>query len=372
MFIEANEPKQASRDGRPGRYAPDGTRKGAGMGRPATPASWLLSVLLAVGCGEGSAAGGESEVTPPGEAVDADIAERWRSGDGVVGNPGVAGLLTLNEYDWGCCTSGYLGVIQLDLGTGVKRKFLDGADPSRHASGSTSFWQSCGTGVNRVALADSRGLIRVVTECSATIPNSGDSPTRFGFSRLSPDGQWLAVEVVYDVYFNPTRSSIRVYDLEGTVLAEYVDRWAPAWTPDGRLLMAGQGFYLTGADLSEPRRIDEEQLQGSVNNPCVHPSGDRIVFEYNQQIWEMALDGTELRERVSGGARLRYPTYSPDGRYIAYLSTPEEDYYDRAIYFTDLELDEGYLFDVTNTIGNLGLQVSVVPNGPLSWTEGDP
>jgi hypothetical protein len=75
-----------------------------------------------------------------------------------------------------------LGVIQLDLGTGVKRKFLDGADPSRHASGSTSFWQSCGTGVNRVALADSRGLIRVVTECSATIHESrSDAWSFYGF-----------------------------------------------------------------------------------------------------------------------------------------------------------------------------------------------
>jgi hypothetical protein len=71
-------------------------------------------------------------------------------------------------------------------------------------------------------------------------------------------------------HFNPTRSSVRVYDLEGRVLAEFTDRWAPAWTPDGRLVMTGEGLYLTGAGLSdEPLRIDDEQLQGPLNNPCV-------------------------------------------------------------------------------------------------------
>jgi hypothetical protein len=336
-------------------------------------ASCLASAGVAVSCGDGSAAALPA-ATSDAAANGADSGARWRSGDGVVGNPGVAGLLTLNEYDWGCCSSAYLGAIQLDLATGIKRRFLDGGDPARHENGSTSFWQFCGTGVNRMALADASGLIRVVTACSDQIPNPGDSPTRFGFSRLSPDGQQLAVEVVYDVYFNPTRSALRVYDLEGNVLAEFADRWAPAWTPDGRLLMTGQGFYLSGEGLAEPRfseqrRIDTEpQLEGPLNNPSVHPSGDRITFEYNQQIWEMNLDGSSLRERVSGGSRLRYPTYSPDGRYVAYLSTAAEDHYDSAVYFTDLQQDEGYRFDVTNIIGSAA-RVTVVPNGPLSWTE---
>lgn len=343
-------------------------------GRGLTAAGCLVSAIVAMGCGNGS--GGRNSPSPesgPDAAVGgsgpAASGERWRSEDGVVDNPGVEGLLTLNEYDWGCCTSAYLGVIQLDLATGVKRRFLDGGDPARHANGSSSFWQFCGTGVNRVALADASGLIRSITECSDQIPNPGDSPTRFGFSRLSPDGQRIAVEVVYDVYFNPSRSSIRVYDLDGNVLADFADRWAPAWTPDGRLLMTGEGFYLTDAALSEQQRIDDAPaLEGPLDNPCVHPSGERIVFEYNQQIWEMNLDNSSLRERVSGGARLRYPTYSPDGRYIAYLSTATEDYYDRAVYFTDLQRDEGYRFDVIDIIGNAA-QPSVVPNGPLSWTE---
>jgi Tol biopolymer transport system component len=82
----------------------------------------------------------------------------------------------------------------------------------------------------------------------------------------------------------------------------------------------------------------------------------------------MRLDGSEPRELVSSGSRLRYPTYSPDGRYIAYLATPSENYYDRAIYFADLTSGDRYIFDVNLIIGGTALEVSVVPNGPLSWT----
>ena len=144
--------------------------------------------------------------------------------------------------------------------------------------------------------------------------------------------------------------------------------FAPAWTPDGRLLLAGNGLYLTDAALSTPERIDGGALASPVNNPAAHPDGTRLVFEYNQGIWEMGLDGSELRERVYGPMRLRYPTYSPDGRAIVYLGVPESDYYDRALYFTDLDMDGSYSFNLVGIIGSGPGSVTIVPNGPLSWT----
>lgn len=129
----------------------------------------------------------------------------------------------------------------------------------------------------------------------------------------------------------------------------------------------GEGLYLTDAALSTPERIDGGAIGGPVNNPAVHPDGARIVFELNQGLWEMNLDGSGLRERVFGPARLRYPAYSPDGRSIVYLALPESDFYDRALYFTDLDSDSSSAFDLTGIVGGPA-DVTIVPNGPLSWT----
>lgn len=286
--------------------------------------------------------------------------------EGMTGNPGLRGLLTLDEYDWGAL-GGRLGVIQLDLATGTKRRFLDGEQPSRHPNGTTSFLQACGTGVNRVALADARGLSRAVTACSSELPQPGDTRTRYGFSKLSPDAERIAVEVGYEIYFEGSYYDTAVYDLEGTRLAEFEGMFAPAWTPDGRLVLAGEGIYLTDAALSSPERIDGGALAGPVSNPVVHPDGARIIFEFNQGLWEMNLDGSGLRERAFGPARLRYPAYSPEGRSIVYLALPESDFYDRALYFTDLDNDDSYTFDLTGIVGGPA-DVTIVPNGPLSWT----
>jgi hypothetical protein len=318
-----------------------------------------------------SSAGGGSAGEGAASAAGAQAAdERWSSTSASpAGNPGYAGTLTLDEYDWGAL-GGRLGVIQIDLATGSKRRFLDGELPSRHSSGQTSFLQPCGTGVNRVALADARGIARPITPCSSELPQPGDSRTYYGISRLSPDAERIAVEVAYDVYFDGTYFQTAVYALDGTRLAEFDGLFAPVWAPDGRLLMAGEGLYLVDAALSTPERIDAGTLSGPVTNPAVHPDGTRLSFEYNQGIWQMNLDGSELVELVYGPARLRYPTYSPDGSSVVYLSLPVEDYYDRALYFTDLDRMLSYSFDLRGLVGETEA-VTIVPNGPLSWTAED-
>jgi len=304
-----------------------------------------------------------------GAQDDAAIEGRWRSSTAATtGNPGFSGLLTLDEYDWGAL-GGRLGVIQIDLASGNKRRFLEGQQPSRHPGGTTSFLQACGTGVNRVALADAAGLSRALTACSSELPQPGDSRTYYGVSKLSPDATRVAVEVGYDIYFEGSHFDTFVYDLEGALLAQWDGLFAPAWTLDGRLLLAGEGLYLSNGALSTRERIDGGALSSPVNNPAVHPDGTRVVFEYNQGLWEMALDGTGLRELAHGPARLRYPAYSPDGRAVVYLALPESDYYDRALYFTDLERQRGHTLDLNGIVGGGPGYVSIVPNGPLSWTQ---
>jgi hypothetical protein len=325
-----------------------------------------FAVLFATGACADSNGGSRPAATATGEPAVEDAGGGSSTTEPAMGNPGLRGLLTLDEYDWGAL-GGRLGVIQLDLATGSKRRFLDGEQPSRHPNGTTSFLQACGTGVNRVALADARGLSRAVTACSSELPQPGDTRTRYGFSKLSPDAERIAVEVGYEVYFEGSYYDTAVYDLEGAQLASFDGLFAPVWTPDGRLVLVGEGVYLTDAALSTPERIDGGAIAGPVNNPAVHPDGARIVFEFNQGLWEMNLDGSGLRERVSGPARLRYPAYSPEGVSIVYLALPESDYYDRALYFTDLDSDVSYAFDLRGIVGGPA-DVTIVPNGPLSWT----
>jgi hypothetical protein len=276
----------------------------------------------------------------------------------------LSGTITLDEYEW-FGPPNHLGIIQIDLATGKKRRFLQGRNPRRSTKGTTVFLQGCGNRVSRVARADSRGLIRVITPCSSELKNPGYSPTNFGFARLSPDEKRVAVEALY--YIDKAFSvSTVVYDVGGKQLAIFNGNGAPTWTPAGRLLVTGEGLYLADRDLTRLERIDRGQINGPVNNPDVHPSGKRIVFEYNQQIWEMNLDGSNLRERVHGEKQLRYPTYSPDGKSIVYLATPDGDKFDKALYFTNLETGKSSHLDLSKVLANHS--VSVVPNGPLSWT----
>ena len=272
-----------------------------------------------------------------------------------------SGTLTLDDYDWFTVTS-RLGVIDIDLSSGQKTRVLDGAYPWRHPSGKITFAQGCGEDVSLIAVAEG-GLITPITPCSSEISNPGASPTRFDFSRLSPDQQRVAVGAGY--FLNGDfRYNTLVFDLSGTLLATFEDATATAWLPDGRLLLAGNGVYVTDAQLQNLVRADNNQLNGPVGNMDVHPSGTLVALEYNQQIWLLDLATTSVSQLVSGAKRLAYPTFSPDGAAIAYLATADKDRYDQVIYFNDLQTGEPYALDFPDSNN-----VSNVPNGPLSWTQ---
>lgn len=270
------------------------------------------------------------------------------------------GTLTLEDYDW-FATDGSLGVIDLALPSGEKTRILDGANPWRHPSGRVVFTQSCGEDVNLIAVSEG-GPTTPITPCSSEIGNPGASPTLYAFSRLSPDQQKVAVEARF--YLDGAfRFSLLVFDLSGGLLATFNGAAAPAWTPDGRLLFAADGIYLTDAQLQNPVRVDGGQISG-VGNMDVNPAGTLVAFEYNQQIWLLDLNTAQVRQAVTGPKRLRYPTFSPDGATLAYLATPDSDRYDQAIYFNNLQTGESYALEFPAD----PINVSNVPNGPLSWT----
>jgi Tol biopolymer transport system component len=201
-----------------------------------------------------------------------------------------------------------------------------------------------------------------------TVPGNGVTDLYFGISKLSPDQQKVAAESYY--YDSSVDGfyvyNIIVFDLAGNTLALFEGASGPEWLPDGRLLLVGDGLYITDAALTNPTRIDGGQLNSPVGNPDVDPSGEFVAFEYNQQIWGMNLDGSGLRELISGPKYFKFPTWSPDGSTLAYLATEQHDYYDKAVYFTDVSSEQDYVLDLASILDS---SVSNVPNGPLSWTE---
>ncbi len=316
----------------------------------------LVSFLLALAACSSPTTPGPVPGQPPGTPVPSPT-----PGENPPTSLPFGGTLTLDDYDW-FNINPRLGIIDLDLPSGQKTRVLDGAYPWRHPNGKIVFAQGCGENVNRIAIAEG-GLITPVTPCSSEIENPGFSPTFFEFSRLSPDEQRIAVEVGYYLDGGYLYNTF-VFDLSGTVLADFEAATAPAWLPDGRLLLVSDGVYLTDAQLQSPVRVDGNQLNGPVGNLDVDPTGTLVALEYNQQIWLLDLTSGNVREFVTGSARLAYPTFSPDGAALAYLATPDGDRYDQAIYFTELQTGQSYALAFPADPSN----VSNVPNGPLSWT----
>lgn len=76
----------------------------------------------------------------------------------------------------------------------------------------------------------------------------------------------------------------------------------------------GGPLYVIGADGSGLRELVSLQVQ----HPDLSPDGRRIAFSHECAIWIVRADGSELR-RVTGGTRCaQTPAWSPDGRRLAF------------------------------------------------------
>jgi len=138
------------------------------------------------------------------------------------------------------------------------------------------------------------------------------------------------------------------------------------WLRDGQLLLSSrEGFWVVGSDMQTLTKLPDG-LTGLVNNPDLHPTEERVVFEFNQQIWSMNTDGSNVSEVVVAGSQLRYPEWSPDGNSLAYLMKDSDDRYHAAIYFTDIVNQANYSLDLSPVIDSPGFGGTV--NGPLTWT----
>jgi Tol biopolymer transport system component len=98
----------------------------------------------------------------------------------------------------------------------------------------------------------------------------------------------------------------------------------PSWSPDGsRIVLTVQlngGQYLATMDVAsgQVNLVNPAGIQG--REPSYDPTGQKIIYVSHdlKSIRQVNADGTGQKVRVSSATALGHPTFSPDGKKIAY------------------------------------------------------
>ncbi|MDO9611200.1 MAG: Tol-Pal system beta propeller repeat protein TolB [Serpentinimonas sp.] len=144
----------------------------------------------------------------------------------------------------------------------------------------------------------------------------------------SPNGQQLAY-----VSFEARRPVIYTHEVatgRRRLLAGFRgSNSAPAWSPDGRRLLAtltfggaSQIFAIDAAGGGQPQRIT--QTSGIETEPAFTPDGRQVYFVSDRggspQIYRMSPSGADVVRVTFEGNYNISPAVSPDGRWLAYVS----------------------------------------------------
>jgi len=140
---------------------------------------------------------------------------------------------------------------------------------------------------------------------------------------LSPDGRQVA--------YVPDQLSVRIRDLargtDARLTFEELDYYWPAWDPHGDWLAYSAGLPgRRGTEISRRRSSgtgEREVLYSSgyvIMSMSWSPDDRWIAFEENEDVRLLDLARGEVRDRIATPALERTPTFSSDGRWLAYVS----------------------------------------------------
>ena len=154
-------------------------------------------------------------------------------------------------------------------------------------------------------------------------------PARDSSPAWSPDGQRLAFTSDRE---NRASADVWIMNADGTGLERITDdlaNWAPQFSPDGRQLAVQVNRDVVVIDLeTRARRRLTSAPERDGMNPTWSPDGRRIAFVTTRnrraEIFTMDADGSNQQLLVSMAAgNVIDPRWSPDGRYVAFVLVPD-------------------------------------------------
>jgi serine/threonine-protein kinase len=153
-------------------------------------------------------------------------------------------------------------------------------------------------------------------------------PALYTTAHFSPDGRQLLIRK------EAANAHLWVYDLSRRIMSRLTSEWdnnGETWSPDGKHVLFAQargsregGIRSVPSDGSSPPGTVVDNVQAGVMS--VSPDGKWIAYDElgkgsGLDLWLLPLDGARtprpfLNTRFNEGS----PTFSPDGRYLAYWS----------------------------------------------------